>query len=291
MKKILFTIFIILFVLFAQLNAQSYIGTYSYLPARPLAPDFLGTIENPSTIGEFVIKPNITFYIPIDTFARARVFAYKNSSTDQRILIRAFDADERIIHWQYQKDNNSNPIYYPKDNYVTALPPLPLVNSGTYNIYNDASFALVGNGVHQIRVTSRQENVNVKLILSQPLDYGVSFQNGTFSNWTTNSTIMYFYIPNKATELNLSQISGSISITDYNNNLQFSGSTGGTTITIPSTAWGTVWSINLPSSFSFRAWGFPFILCNNIVAADAIKASVETGPNGEAICHKFQKRL
>jgi len=291
MKKILFTIFIILFGVFVQLNAQSYIGTYSYLPARPLAPDFLGTIENPTTIGEFVIKPNITFYIPIDTFARARVFAYKNSSTDQRILIRAFDADERIIHWQYQKDNNSNPIYYPKDNYVTALPPLPLVNSVTYNIYNDASFALVGNGVHQIRVTSRQENVNVKLILSQPLDYGVSFQNGTFSNWTTNSTIMYFYIPNKATELNLSQISGSISITDYNNNLQFSGSTGGTTITIPSTAWGTVWSINLPSSFSFRAWGFPFILCTNIVAADAIKASVETGPNGEAICHKFQKRL
>ena len=290
MKKILLLIFVLL--VFQQQYSQSYINTYSYLPPRQISPNFSVIPENPTSIGEFVINPNITFYIPVSTFARARVLAYKNSTIiDQRILIRAFDSDERIIHWQYQRDYTSSPLFYPKDNYVNNLSPLPLTTNGNYNISNDASFALVGNGVHQVRVTSRQESVKVQLVLSQPLDYGVSFQNGTFSNWTTNPNTMYFYIPNKATQLNLSNISGTITINNQDNNVQYSGSIGSATISIPPTACGTVWSVNLPSTFSFRAWGFPFILCNSILAANTIKASVETGINGEVVCHKFQKRL
>ena len=270
--------------------AQSHVGTYSWLPPRAPAPNFNPANETPTYIGDFVLVPNLTLYIPVDSFARARVFTSTSSGTyDRRILTRAFDPDERLVHWQYQDLEQPQPLYYPQDNYVQGLSPLPLNTGSGHSISSDAEFALAGAGIHQIRVTSRQLNMSCKVALSQPLSYGVSLQNGYIQRWSSCPDTLHFLIAPNTTQLTFRLTSGNLTVIDDAN--MSTPITGTTQIPVPANSVGTVWKMVANGNFKFRAWGMPIIFCNDATTAQTIGASVHYSTNGTLYKHKIQETL
>lgn len=270
--------------------SQSLVGTYSWLGPRPAAPVFNPAFETPTELGSFTLSPNLTLYIPVDSFARARVFtASSSSSYDRRILTRAFDPSERLVHWQYQDLEQTQPLFHPQDGYALGLPPLPLNTGSGHSISSDAEFALAGAGIHQIRVTTRQLNMSCKVALSQDLPFGLSFQNGNFQRWSSCPDTLYFLIPPNAVELTIRVSSGNLTVIDELNAPTLLSGT--TTIPISPSSVGTVWRLVASGPFNFRAWKMPLILCHDANTATQLEASVMTATDGTIYQHQIQEVL
>lgn len=283
------TILSFLFVL-SNTILFSQVGTYSYLQPRTPVPNWT-TAENPTEVGEFSIAHAMSMYVSVKSpnqFARARVFAHHNSNSDHPILIRAFDTDERLTHWQLIPTKGASPLFYPEDTYDNSLPALPLTTSSGTTI-NDAGFAFADQGVHQIRVNAGISTTKAKVVFSQDLEYGVSFQNGSYRAWAGHPGTMYFYIPKNAVTLDFNVSAGPLLLKDQNGIVK--PLDPNFDIDLLPSDYDQVWSIDLPSNFKFSVKGMPFIMCTSVALANEVHASVEEGPNGEVVSHKWQVNL
>ena len=111
--------------------------------ARPAKPKSDTAAEHPVTLGPFRPRPAMALYLVRGrTHTRARVQAHGGG--DDFVMLRAFDAAERLVHWQYIEPGLAAPIENPRDRRVDGLPPLeiaPWQRAGA--VFLDGSFALV----------------------------------------------------------------------------------------------------------------------------------------------------
>lgn len=282
--------------------------------ARPPRPEFDPASEHPVTLGPFHPRPAMALYVVLDRpHARARVQAH--GSKDDFVMVRSFDAGEGLVHWQYVEPGLDAPIENPRDTYVDGLPPLAIAAwKRPGKVFLDGSFALVGEGVHQvrlqggrgietlgtreidggvhqIRIQAGLGRTAVRVALSEDLPYGVSFQNGDFTPWGGCPRRVYAYVPPRARWLHLAVRKGKVRVLDEAGR-ELWRSDNGKDPKVPVTRHETVWTFELPpGQFSFRAWGFPLILCTSREAARAIHASVEVLDDGAVVCHRFQRRI
>lgn len=110
----------------------------AWLPGpRPPKPDF-GPVTNPIVHAGFSLAPAMSMYVIVDSpHARAKV--QMNSTVPvqthfhaagDNLMLRVFDADERLVHWQYTEPGLLNDsgqqryLFHPYDGYVVGVPSL-----------------------------------------------------------------------------------------------------------------------------------------------------------------------
>ncbi|HEY3376827.1 MAG TPA: hypothetical protein VGL77_04970 [Armatimonadota bacterium] len=258
-------------------------GLLSLLPGRAA-----------TTLGPFLPNPALTLYLVADgkpTTARITVRRGPRAEGD-RLMIRAFDPEERLSFWQYLEPGQVLQPTTPGDGELFGIPLQTPIKPQPGVLLYDTEIPFTSAGVHQLRVTTTGNSL-VTVTLSRPLDYGVSFQNGTYSAWDGQPATCYAYIPPHAEEFNL--MGGPVTISDEKNAVVLSNTDGKlqTTAKAPISKTDTVWKIDFPNAknWALRAWGFPIILCPTPQAARTIHASVEVLPDGTVVCHKFQRRI
>ena len=267
---------------------------------RPPRPDFSQTAETEQTLGPFSLYPCLSLYLISDGRpARGRTIVQHGpyGTRTNRAMLRVLDADERLTHWQYAQSNLDEVISHPQGPYVQGCQPPPLdpVEEGG-KVLIDGQFALVGEGVHQIRAGADLFKAPVTVALSHEMEWGISFQNGDWLSWPGCPDRFWVYVPARASELDLTFQNGEIRILDEGGHLLWEASTDkpkqSLTKKLAITRTGVVWRVELPRrTFFLKVHGFPFILCSSEAAARAIKASVETLPDGTVVCHRFQRRI
>src|SRR5690606_26161142 len=144
----------------------------------------------------------------------------------------------------------------------------------------------------QLRVTAGNANTTLEVRLPRAAAWGVSFQNGEFKSWPNQPATMFALVPPRAEELEIA--GGPLRISDENGApiLDRSDAKAAPQKTEISKT-GVLWKWEFPAdaAWSFRASGFPLILCPDEKSARAIGASVETLPDGTVVAHKFQRRI
>ena len=267
---------------------------------RPARPDFDVNAKREQVLGPFRLQPAVTLYLISDGApARGRVIIQQGpyGSRNNRVMLRVFDDAERLVHWQYTQSDLDEIISHPQDPYVAGLPALPLepdAQGGKTLI--DGQFAVVGRGVHQIRAGADQFNAPLAVALSRKMEWGVSFQNGDWTEWPGAPSAFWVYVPPRASELNLTLRNGAIRVLDERGLPLWTAATDSRTRTVEKkleiSRTGAVWRVEFPKrTFFLKVHGFPFILCSSEAAARTIKASVEVLPDGTVVCHKFQRRI
>lgn len=207
-----------------------------------------------------------------------------------RLLLRVLDPDERPVFWRYVE-------------YTDAETARELGVHGDVELRTrgeriaegetllEAPIELRAPGVHQIRVSSGSHDIQVELDLERDLRYGLCFQNGDFRPWPRQPQTMYAFVPPHAEELRLR--GGPLILRDDAGAelARHAEKEDETTVAVART--GVVWRFEFPRAgdWSFRAGGFPLILCPTEGAARAIRASVEVLPDGTVVCHEFQRRI
>jgi hypothetical protein len=261
---------------------------------RPSKPEVDLAKEKPITLDGFRPQPAMALYLIVDgQYARGRVSAH--SAENDYIMLRVFDDDERLTHWQYMETGLEKAIEHPRDPYVDGLPNLPIAQPDkSPKTYLDGSFAMVGAGVHQVRIQGGRSRTTVNLALSEELPFGVSFQNGDFSPWEECPEKLYAFVPPRTSVLHIALKSGVLRIRDAEGhvfwNSQKASDKQKTEIMVQDHE--SIWTFEFPTGhFNFRAWGFPLILCTTPEAARKIRASVEVLEDGTVVCHKFQRRI
>lgn len=263
--------------------------------------------EKPHLLGRFTPDPAVTVYLVSDTGAlRARVAAFRKKDRYEHLMtLRAFDADENMtarshVHQDRTGQGNAGealpmervipPLAFP-DGYDGFAASGGFVDSKPWH---EEKLEFYGNGVFQLRVNATRSNVAVPLAVSFPLDYGVSFQNGTYTPWSDDlPDKMYVYVPPRATEIQLQ--GGPFRIYDETGALICESTENirkakMQNLKVDKTR--AVWTVEFPGKdWSFSAEGFPFILCSSSAAAERIRASVEELDDGTVVCHKFQVRI
>jgi hypothetical protein len=288
-----------LFISLAVANEQLYDikipkPATSWCGKRPPKPNFDLNQENPVNLSGFRPQPAMAFYLIVyKPYTRGRIFAHSNE--DEYIMLRVFDADERLTYWQYVETGLEQSIKHTRDNYVDGLPNMAITQPDKIpDTYLDGNFALVGEGIHQVRVQGGRSRTTVNLSLSEELPFGVSFQNGDFSPWEGCPENLYVFVPPRASVLRIALKSGALRIKDEDGSLLWDSqmSDGKYETEIGEKAQESVWTFEFPTgNFNFRAWGFPLILCTTPEAARRIRASVEVLEDGTVVCHKFQRRI
>lgn len=260
---------------------------------RPARPEFQLQAEQLVAMGTFPLRPQATFYLILDQpFARGRALVQR--ARHNSVMLRVFDAEERLTHWQYAYDGMEEDIFHPRDGYVDGLPPLPAPEWGGEAVL-DGSFALVGQGVHQVRLHGASTRSQVALSLSQPTEYGVSFQNGEMIPWEGMPLRMYVFVPPRAETLHVRARGrrGRMQVLGEDGETLFdSQGEGGDRASIPVRRTGEVWTFAFDdhSPLTVTAHGFPVIFCTTPEAARRIRASVEILDDGTVVAHKFQRR-
>ncbi|MBT3375681.1 MAG: hypothetical protein HN742_43470 [Lentisphaerae bacterium] len=265
---------------------------------RPACPDWGAPSDTTAVLGPFSLQPCVTVYLISDgvpTRGRALLQQGRYATRTNRVLLRVLDDAERLTHWQFAQSNIAEVISNPADAYVDGVEPLhldPVPTGGKMLI--DGAFALVGEGVHQLRAGCDQFGVPVSLALSRDLEWGISFQNGDWTHWANCPTHFWAYIPPQATELTLTLKNGSIDIRDEDGAQLWEADASRKALTtklaVPRS--GVVWSVTFPKrTFFLKAHGFPFILCSSPAAAHRIRASVDVLPGGTVVAHAFQRRI
>ncbi|MBN1671750.1 MAG: hypothetical protein JXR37_11985 [Kiritimatiellae bacterium] len=261
---------------------------------RPPRPAFDTAAGAAFELGGLSAAPAFAVYLVVgDAPVRGRALI-RNAKGD-RAMLRVFDAEERLTHWQYVEPGLDAPICHPRDAYVDGLPPpAPAKGESVKDALLDAHVALVGRGVHQLRVQTGTPWTPARLVLTARLPFGVSFQNGDFSPWQDCPNRLYAYVPPRAERLELGRVEGAVRVLDDRNRvLCETGGKGAASVQVERT--DCLWTFEFPDyprkRWKLRAWGFPLILCTTPEAARAIRASVEVLPDGSVVSHKFQRRI
>ena len=137
---------------------------------------------------------------------------------------------------------------FPGATRLLALPNSLQLENGKVTL--NGSFALVGEGIYQIRVNGGEE---AQVVTSDDLAFGVSFQNGSFTPWKDSPKRLYAYIPPKAQELNIFMRSGKMRIADENGSEIWNSEDGkGQKINVENHE--TIWAFDFASeNYEFRA--------------------------------------
>lgn len=248
-------------------------------------------------LGPFRPRPVLTVYLVVDKApvnVHLDMRCIDRSKGGDRIMVRAFDPEEKLSFWQYEESGkilNSTQLGDDEVQGVAAQKNDKPLEGG---IIMGSDLILTTPGVHQLRIVAGAGNSEVTLSLSHDLQYGVSFQNGSFTGWKGQPTRLYAYIPPHAEELMLAGGPGRVEDKKGNLLARMRTTSLTETITIPVVETKTVWSFDMPPPvvpWEMRAAGFPLILCSTEEAANTIHASVETLPDGTVVCHKFQRRI
>lgn len=247
-------------------------------------------------IGPMLPQPAASIYIVVDNDqpVDARIVIRRGSRPESdRVLIRAFDPDEKLTFWQYAEPGTVKDTSGYGDMEVWGIPlPIPSKPVAGDLIY-DSQLVLRGKGVHQVRIVSGVRNCVATLELSRPLAWGIGMQNGTYNPVDGQTTSMYAFVPPHAEELEI--VGGPVTISNESGKklASVNGSLSDKSTLIPVTKTSVLWKFDFASNqnWKFRAAGFPLILCPTPEAAQQIHASVETLSDGTVVCHKFQKRI
>ena len=251
----------------------------------------------PLPLGAFRPSPALSLYIvnPAPS-ARARLSVRRGPRREgDRLLIRAFDPEERLVFWQYLEPGQLKDTLGPGSGEIYGIPiAIPDTLVAPNDLLADLDLALTGQGVHQVRVSAGQNNSVVTVRLDRACDYGVSFQNGTAYPWDQALEAAYVYVPPHAEQLTVR--GEGVQLEDETGKVLFppAGQTEARqSVTVPVAKTGVVWTVRFADSgkWSFAAAGFPVILCSTPAAAETIKGSVEVLADGTVVCHKFQRRL
>lgn len=249
-------------------------------------PGLLSAAE-PVLLGSFQLQPCVSIYVVVDQPCAATLTVHQGGrSTPDRILARCLDPDEQPAYWRYVE-------YLPAADIPAGHDPrLDLRDSATPPQPNEAVLSadleLDRPGVWQFRVVGGDRNSRVELSLARELPYGVSFQNGEYTPWSSGAT-WYLYLPPHAERLTLKGGPGSLNDAAGQSVLKLDGKTQ----TVPINRTDTVCSLTFddPAKWALRAADMPVILCPTAAAAKAIHGSVEVLPDGTVVCHKVQARI
>jgi len=260
--------------------------------AQFVSPSQLQAQDAKALIGPFLPQPAAALYLISDGEpVKARLTVRNGSKPDgDRLLVRAFDPDERLSAWKYAEPGRPD-LQTPGDVELNGIPSLIPGDAKLGDVILEMDVPVSGKGVNQLRVVAGACNSGSQLELSRPLQYGISFQNGDFSPWGGPSTL-YAYVPRNAEVLNVS--GGPLTIVDDAGKTVYDGKEAklGEPSAIKVERTDAVWTFKIPKDgWKFRAWGFPLILCPSKEAALKIKASIEILPDGTVVCHKFQRKI
>jgi len=157
--------------------------------------------------------------------------------------------------------------------------------------FQDLEFYCMKPGIYQLRMTSGNGLLTAELTMSGGIDYGVSFQNGSFLKWTDeftgNKNPLFLYIPKNCKKFTLSGSAMSL-ITEEGEKITVSK----TNKTHTPKVTDVVWKVSFPKKyFSLSVYGIPFILCNSENFALKLKGSVVELKDGSLVSHQFQKEI
>ena len=214
-----------------------------------------------------------------DVVGRIRIRSSRDRS-GERLLIRMFDPDEKLVLWQYvEPDREVNGEGMGEDEMKDRL---ASITSHTHpdGLVLDMTLAFPRKGIYQIRVTAGKSNTEVHLELPGE-DYGISFQNGYYSAWRNQPESCYVYIPPRAEELVVE-----------NGTLEINGKEVPNKLAISAADHRKIWQVKLPAgSKRMLMFGFPVILCNSATAAGEIKASVIEAADGTVFSWQIQEDI
>lgn len=210
-----------------------------------------------------------------DAIGRIGIQSGRDRSGD-RLMIRMFDPDEKLVFWQYVEPNGVVKAESEMKDQLTPITP-PTYPDG---LVFDMALEFPRKGIYQIRVTAGKSNSEVNIELPGN-DYGISFQNGYFSAWENQPESFHLYIPPRAEELVVE-----------NGILEINGEEIPNKLAISSADHRKIWQVKLRAdSNRMLIFGFPVILCNSATAAEEIKASVIEGADGTVFSWKFQEEI
>ena len=250
-----------------------------------------------TTLGPFVPTPSLTLYVVgdgIPTTARVTINRYGPNAIEDRIMVRVFDPEEKLIFKENFERYSTSPDLW------ADIYPVDLPATGVYQIRVTSGLSKLGDPSSKVQSALSK----VAVTLSRDLQWGVSFQNGMYSGWPNQPAKLYAWVPRNAESLRLGLVDGAtVSVKDQDGTpiLTASGKeVKEVTIGLdqngkPKTE--RVWTFTIsptispPENWSFRAADFPLILCPNPEAAQAIRASVEITADGTVLCHKFQRKI
>ena len=214
-----------------------------------------------------------------DAVGRIRIQSSRERS-GERLLIRLFDPDEKLVLWQYVEPDR---VLYGegmgkddmKDRF-TSITSQPHPDG----LVLDTTLAFPRQGIYQLRVTAGESNSEVHVELPGK-DYGISFQNGYYSAWRKQPERFYVYIPPRAEELVVK-----------NGTLEINGQEVPGKVPISAADHRKIWQVKLPADCKrMLLYGFPVILCNSATAAGEIKASVIEAADGTVFSWQFQEDI
>lgn len=239
------------------------------------------TVPSKEFLGPFAASPTVSLYLAAssapDATAWIKVLPDGKSPNKGRIMVRAFDPEERLLLRNYFETGRNNPPDAPE--------------------HRSWQIPLKDAGVYQVRLTAEQSSPRATVSVQIPpgTEYGVSFQNGVYRNWPGQPSTMYAYVPPKAEELLVT--GGPLRIFDEAGKELYASDSDKVSfkdaVRIPVTRTDVVWRVEFPrpENWRFQAARFPFLLCPTEVAARTIRASVEVLPDGTVVAHKFQRRI
>jgi hypothetical protein len=230
-----------------------------------------------TNLGPFVPYPAFAFYW-VDrpaTCSTSLLLSLVDSTSPETALIRVYD----------RNSDNKEKLDFEQ---TITLP------AGASSQSIPLTFASTPLHITEIRVAVGSNNLNVTVVPSCTIaDYGVSFQNGTYSSWSGAPTSLYAYIPWAAEPLTFENQLAQITAMGVGTNGKEKDSVGPvgspvtlsahTTATLTPThvSWeGTgassvLWQFNFSKAkWTFRATGFPLILCSNEATANSLKAGL-----------------
>jgi len=249
------------------------------------------------TLGAFRPSPALSLYVINDAESSNCRLAIRRGPRNEgdRLMIRVFDPEEKLTFRQYVEPGKLVDTFGPGNGEIWGIPiSIPDTIVAPNDLLAEMEFPLKGKGIHQIRVTAGQINSVVSVALEHPSDFGVSFQNGTYYPWDKTVKSAYVFVPPHAESLEIR--AEGVTVEDETGKVVFP-EPGGTdvkkVVTIPIMKTGVVWTFRFanPEKWSMGAGGFPVILCNSKAAAETIKASLETLPDGTVVAWKFQRRI
>lgn len=261
--------------------------------------DGVATMNSAKTanLGSFRPSPALSFYVINDAeLSNCRLVVRRGSRNEgDRLMIRVFDPEEKLTFRQYVEPGKLVDTFGPGTGEIWGIPiSIPDTIIAPNDLLADMEFPLKSKGIHQIRVTAGQINSAVSVALERPCDFGVSFQNGTYYPWDNTVKTAYVFVPSHAEIL---EIRGEgVTVEDETGKVVFpepGAKDVKKVVTIPIAKTGVVWTFRFanPEKWSMGAGGFPVILCNSKAAAETIKASLETLPDGTVVAWKFQRRI
>lgn len=263
-----------------------------------------GFSADEASLGDFRPAPALTLYLPASQTQTDLRLAFRRAQTQEgdRLMVRLFNPDEKLAYWQYFEPGMILNQNAPGDGEIAGIPLDMTVKPKAGTLLAELDLKLNAPGVWQLRVSSGSGNSIARILASQPLKYGVSFQNGTFSPWDKTLKEAYLYIPPHARKLILR--GGPVQIFDENGK-ELTTPVNATTapkeaynyaakpLEIPVAQTGVVWKFVFPdpANWSLRLFGLPAILCPDAQTANEIKGSIEILPDGTTVCHKFQREV